>query len=306
MVIILGMSGILFLAFVLFASIALFKFGQDRDVETFKKGNSVFGSSDAVGVVELQGVILDSKETLKNLSKFEERSEVKAIVMRLDSPGGAVAPSQEIYQAVKNYKKPVVMSMGSVAASGAFYISAAGKKVFANPGTLTGSIGVIMEFVNLEKLYDWAKVKRYSLTSGRYKAMGSSYKSMTPEERELLQQMIDEVLHQFAQAVATGRHMKLADVMKVADGRIMNGEQAKNYKLVDELGGIDDAIQEAAKLGGIKGKPRVVYPRQEHGLDFLDLVLDKNTTEDMKQSLNTVIEKGLFRPGLYWLWAGAR
>src|SRR4029077_13140783 len=145
-------------------------------------------------------------------------SDVKAIVLRLNSPGGAVAPSQEIYQAVKNYKKPIVASMSSVAASGAYYVACGAKKVYANPGTITGSIGVIMEFANLEKLYEWAKIKRFSIKTGRFKDVGAEYREMTADERALLQNMVDDVLSQFTLAVSEGRNIPLETVKEIADG----------------------------------------------------------------------------------------
>lgn len=283
--------------------------------------SSLFGRG-SVGVVEVNGVILDSKKTLAKLEKFEENEQVKAVVVRLNSPGGAVAPSQEIYQAVKNYKKPLVVSMGSIAASGAFYVACGAKKVYANPGTMTGSIGVIMEFANLEKLYQWAKIQRYVVKTGKFKDVGAEYREMTPEEKGLIQRMVDDVLGQFKSAIATGRKLSMEQVTQVADGRIFSGSQAKEAHLVDELGTITDAIQEAAKLGGIKGKPSVVYgERQKRG--WMDFVMDDSTWTDGSDS--SLAGGGIFRvlallrrlgdqiapseqteasnfvPGLYWL-----
>jgi protease-4 len=287
-------------------------------------GSSSFFSSGAVGVVEINGVIMDSKKTLRRLERFEEESQIKAVVLRLNSPGGSVAPSQEIYEYVKHYKKPIVVSMGSVAASGAYYIACGAKKIFANPGTITGSIGVIMEFANLEKLYDWAKVQRYSLKTGKYKDAGADYRSMQPEEKALLQSMIDDVLIQFKQAVSTGRNLTLNEVSAIADGRILSGNQAKAAHLVDELGTIRDAIDEAAQLGQIKGKPHVIYAeKQKKGL--LDLVLDSDdsSVNESSQSLGvsgkTVLSlisaigqvvgkssgESRSMPGVYWIWNGA-
>lgn len=298
---------------------------------------SFFGG-EAVGVIELNGVILDSKKTLKRLERFEQDDRIKSVVLRLNSPGGAVAPSQEIYQAVKEYQKPVVVSMGSVAASGAYYISCGASKVFANPGTLTGSIGVIMEFANLEKLYDWAKVERYAIKSGKFKDTGSEYRAMTPEEKALFQAMVNDILRQFKEAVITGRGLTEDQVSKIADGRVFSGYQAYEAHLVDELGSLHDAVVEAGKLGGIKGKPTVVYSEKQK--KWWDLLLEDPSEQEGSSSLlgsslshfwpkkldgeSDMASKFLFRfismviganggmnslsspqrqPGLYWIWS---
>ncbi len=279
------------------------------------------GSGGSVGVIELTGVIMDSKKFLKQLDKFEEDDDIKAVVVRLNSPGGAVGPSQEIYDAVRRFKKPIVSSMGSIAASGAFYVAMGTKKVFANAGTITGSIGVIMEFANLEKLYEWARIKRYVIKTGKFKDAGSEYREMTSEERALLQGMIDDVLLQFKQAVVDGRKLTMEKVTSVADGRIFSGSQAKKEKLVDELGGLHEAVAEAARLGGLKGKPEVVYPEKGRGR-LMDLLLDQAGDESRSESKasvrSTLIERllhnflegnsldsNLSGPGIYWLWRGA-
>ncbi|MGK5089031.1 signal peptide peptidase SppA, partial [Bdellovibrionota bacterium FG-2] len=259
------------------------------------------------------------------LEQFEESDEIKAVVLRLNSPGGAVAPSQEIYEAVKAYKKPIIASMSSVAASGAFYVACGAQRVFANPGTITGSIGVIMEFINLEKLYEWAKVQRYSIKTGVFKDAGAEYREMTAPERALLQAMVDDVLTQFKQAIVTGRKLPAAEVDAIADGRIFSGAQAKAVKLVDELGTLHDAIAEAGKLGKIKGKPRVVYPEKKRSR-LLSMLLDDHDSADEESSSNfggmggslgnsiAGIVKGAVpprdaqgvTPGIYWLWNPAR
>lgn len=282
---------------------------------------SLFGGG-AVAVIELNGVIMESKKILKTLERHAEDSQVKAVVLRMNSPGGSVAPSQEIYQAVKAYKKPVVVSMGSVAASGAYYIACGATRVFANPGTITGSIGVIMEFANLEKLYEWAKIQRYSIKTGKFKDAGAEYRGMLPEERALLQSMVNDVLEQFKRAVMEGRELTAAQVSAVADGRILSGHQAKKAKLVDELGGIEEAITAAAKLGKIKGKPNVIYPEREKR-KLLDLLLDDRALDDGSEESQSrgwlaswigrlvghpagLIQNPILglSPGIYWLWTG--
>ncbi|MCM2322255.1 MAG: signal peptide peptidase SppA [Oligoflexia bacterium] len=278
--------------------------------------------SGTVAVVELNGVIMDSRKMLKKLERLEEDGDVTAVVLRLNSPGGAVAPSQEIYEAVKKFKKPLVASMGSVAASGAYYIACGAKKIYANPGTITGSIGVIMEFANLAKLYEWAKVERYSIKTGKFKDVGATYRAMPPEERALLQGMVDDVLGQFKQAIVDGRKLAPAHVAAIADGRIFSGNQAKSAKLVDELGTLQDAVNGVAKLAGIKGKPEVVYAddlKRRRLLDFL--IDDMSKDEDSETSRSGVAEVvsgvlglprqgdawsvGALPQGIYWLWRGS-
>ncbi|NDD92046.1 signal peptide peptidase SppA [bacterium] len=310
---ILGVSGALFLVFVFLSG----KLILDQGGSGGGAASKMIGSRKKVGVIELNGVILESKKVLKQLDKFSEDSSVKAVVLRLNSPGGAVAPSQEIYEAVKKYDKPLVVSMSSVAASGAYYIAAGSKRVFANPGTLTGSIGVIMQFTNMEKLYEWAKISRYSIKTGKFKDAGAEYRSMTAEERALLQGLIDDTLVQFKRAVADGRKLTAVEVDAVADGRIFSGAQAKALKLVDELGTLQDAIEEAAKLGLIDGKPKVVYPdRGRQGL--AEWLINQDSEDSESQgSWGTALQSALtqfiygvlsipnppvrLQPGVYWL-----
>lgn len=218
----------------------------------------------SVGVVKLKGVIMDSHKTLKELKEFEEDSSVKAVLLRIDSPGGAVGPSQEIHDAVLRVKKtkPVVASFESVAASGGFYVAVAAQKIVSNAGTLTGSIGVIMDFANLSELYKWAKVDRYVVKSGKFKDVGSDSRPMTPEEKELLQSLIGNVYEQFLKAVADGRKLPIDVVRPYADGRILTGEQAFQAKLVDRLGGLDAALEEIRVLAKMDAKQKLnlIYP----------------------------------------------
>jgi protease IV len=227
-----------------------------------------FAKGDRVGVVEVVGVISDGKNTLKELREFADNDGIRAIVVRVDSPGGAVGPSQEIYEAIQSLraKKHVVVSMGSVAASGGFYIACAGEKVFANPGTLTGSIGVISEFPNVTGLLRWAGISMQTITAGKMKDVGSPFREMTADERSYLQAMLADVHEQFIGAVASGRSLSEDEVRKFADGRVFTGRKAKELKLVDELGGLQDAVRAAGKLAGIRGEPRMEYPRKERAL----------------------------------------
>ena len=214
---------------------------------------------DRVALIRVEGVILDAQATISELKHYSENPLVKAIVLRIDSPGGGVVPSQEIHDAVKRVKnksnKAVIASMGTVAASGGYYIAAATDRIIANPGTLTGSIGVIMEMANFEGLMKKVGVEGVVIKSGRFKDVGSPIRKMSEEERKLLQSVMDDVHHQFIQAVADGRSLEVSEVEPLADGRIYTGRQAKALGLVDEMGSMEDAVLAAAKTAGITGKP---------------------------------------------------
>jgi len=232
-------------------------------------------TEDRIALIRIEGVIVDSQATVGELKKFGENPSIKAIVLRIDTPGGGVVPSQEIYDAVKRVRnksnKAVIASMGSVAASGGYYIAAATDRIVANPGTLTGSIGVIMETVNLEGLLQKIGVEGVIIKSGKYKDVGSPLRKMSAEERGLLQAVMDDVHKQFIEAVAEGRAMEHRAAQVLADGRIFTGRQAKEAKLVDELGDLEDAIQLAAEVVGIEGEPKVVEPRRRFSLrELLD------------------------------------
>jgi protease IV len=228
-----------------------------------------------VAVVRIEGVILDSREAIEELRKFRDNPSIKAIVLRIDSPGGGVVPSQEIYAEVLKArtegKVKIIASMGNLAASGGYYIAAATDKIVANPGTLTGSIGVIMELANVQGLLEKVGVQSVVIKSGKHKDLASPFRTMSPEERALLQSVLDDVHDQFIQAVAAGRAMKVEQVRDLADGRIFTGRQAKAAKLVDELGDLQDAIKLAARMVGIVGEPRVIETRKRFSLrDLLD------------------------------------
>jgi protease IV len=234
-----------------------------------------------IGIVEAKGTIgeagpagIDSDKVVKLLKKYEKDDDVKAIVLRVDSPGGAVAPSQEIHDAVKRIKasKKVVVSMGGMAASGGYYISAPADRIFAEPGTLTGSIGVIFLHFNVRGLLEWAKVEETTLKSGKYKDTLSPFRPIQETDREEIQSISDDVYSQFVQAVAQGRGMPEARVREIADGRIYTGKRARELKLVDELGGFDDAVAAAWGLAGQSGEPKVQYPPRERELSLRDLV----------------------------------
>ena len=230
---------------------------------------------DRVALIRVEGAILDAHDTVTELKRFGKSPSVKAIVLRIDSPGGGVVPSQEIHDAVKSvrdkHQKKVVASMGTIAASGGYYIAVATDQIVANPGTLTGSIGVIMELANLRGLLQKVGVESVVVKSGRYKDLASPFRKMSKEDRRILQSVLDDVHQQFIQAVAEGRSLPFADVEPLADGRIFTGRQAIEVKLVDGLGNLDDAIELAAELAGIEGEPSVIEPRERLSIrDFLE------------------------------------
>jgi protease-4 len=232
-------------------------------------------SDDRIAVIRIEGVILDAQQTVGDLKNFGESPAVKAIVLRIDSPGGGVVPSQEIYEAVKRvrdkHNKTVVASMGTVAASGGYYIAVGTDRIVANPGTLTGSIGVIMELANVEGLLKKIGVESLVVKSGQYKDIGSPFRKMGEDDRRILQTVMDDVHRQFIEAVAEGRSLKIDEVRVIADGRIFTGRQAKDAKLVDDLGDLAEAIKVAAEMAGIEGEPRVVEPKRRFSIrDWLD------------------------------------
>lgn len=247
------------------------------------------GGGEKIGVIEVLGPIGDSKKTVEELKEFREAEDVKAIVVRVDSPGGAVGPSQEIYDAIlaTRQKKSVVVSMGSMAASGGFYIACAGEKVFANKGTLTGSIGVIMQVPNVSGVLKWAGVEMNTITAGNMKDSGSPFRPMTEAEREHFKTMLADVHEQFIEAVKEGRGLSDEDVRPHADGSVFSGKQAKEWKLVDELGGLEAAIAEAASLAKIPGEPEVVYPKKERR--FLMDLLNEEEASSMVHKLSQAL-----------------
>jgi len=227
-----------------------------------------------VAVVEVEGLIVDAERVVRELEEHVEDPSVRAIVVRIQSPGGLVAPTQEIYDAITRARgrdKPVVASMGAVAASGGYYLATASTRIVANPGTLTGSIGVIMQLPEIEGLLKKVGVRYEVIKAGRHKDVGSIARPMTAEERTILQGLLDDVYDQFVTAVAKGRNLERQAVLALADGRVYSGRRARELSLVDELGGLEEAVRVAGELAGIPGKPRVVRPRRPFRLtDVLD------------------------------------
>ncbi len=218
-----------------------------------------------VAIVEVEGVIVDADSIIQELNEHRDNPSVRAVVVRVNSPGGVVAPTQEIYAAIQRVRKsdkPVVASLGSVAASGGYYVASAADRIYANPGTLTGSIGVVMQMANVEGLLKKVGVEYVVVKSGQYKDIGNFARTMTPDERRILQAVLDDVYGQFVDAVASGRKLDRETVLGFADGRIVSGQQAKQLRMVDALGGLDDAIEEAAKLAKLPPKPKLILPRR--------------------------------------------
>ena len=227
----------------------------------------IFISGPKIGIVEIKTPIIDSKHIVKNLNYFNEKSNVVGIVIRLDTPGGGVAASQEIYQKVKNIsdksEKPIIASMGGVAASGGYYIALGADTILANPGTTTGSIGVILGYPMISELMDKVGVKYESITSGTLKDAGSIFKDLSNNERKYFQQLIDDLHQQFITTVSYERKLPFEKVKKLANGQIFSGRQAKNAQLIDMLGTFEDAINIAANKAGHYGTPHIVYPPKE-------------------------------------------
>lgn len=239
-------------------------------------GPSFSLSNNQVAVLDLEGIILDSKGFVQELEVFGKAGGVRAVVLRINSPGGGVAAAQEIYEAVQRFRaetgKKVVVSMASVAASGGYYVACGSDRIFANPGSITGSIGVIAEWYNYGELLQWAKLQDIVFKSGEFKDTGSPTRPLTDAEKEYFQNLIDNMYGQFVAAVAANRNMSEDDVRKLADGRVFTGQQAKDNGLIDELGALEDAVISAGKLAGIVGKPRTVSPPKRK-ITLLDLLL---------------------------------
>src|ERR1700682_1952785 len=234
------------------------------------------GFGDRIGVVDLDGVILSPQPVVGQLKKFGDDSSIKAIILHVNSPGGGVAASEEIYREVRRIreekKKRIVVSIETVGSSGAYYVAAASNKIYADHGSIVGSIGVIAQWVNYGDLLKWAKLKDIVLKTGELKDTGNPSRDLTPAEHAYMQSLIDNMFGQFVQAVADGRSMKFGDVKAIADGKVWTGEQAKSLKLIDEVGDFEAAVADTAKSGGVKGGPWLVHPDKDRRT-LLDLVL---------------------------------
>lgn len=234
-----------------------------------------------VGVVKIEGAILSSEEAIEDIEEIRKDDSVASVVLRIESPGGSVGASQEILEAVRMLaeEKPVVASMGSVAASGGYYVALGAKQILANPGTITGSIGVRMEHVNVGGLLKWARVEHETLKSGRFKDLGSFDRPLSPADKEILEGVLKNMHVQFKEAVALARNLDMKEVDKLADGRIYTGQEAIKLGLIDRIGGFAQAIKLAAELGGISGEPKLYYPRKGR-IWFMRLVQEAKSIID--------------------------
>lgn len=257
-----------------------------------------FGIKDKIALIRIEGTIVTSEKIIKQLKKYDRDPDIKAIVLRIDSPGGGVAASQEIYDEVKKISskgKIILSSLGSVAASGGYYIAVGTQEILANPGTITGSIGVIMLFPNAQELLKKIGLDTTVIKSGQYKDTGSFARAMTQEEEQLLQSVIDNVYGQFIQVVSTGRNLPPERVRELADGRIFTGEQAKELGLIDKLGNLEDTLNQAASLAGITGRLHIVEEKKERNILFRLLDEKLNSLFDLKNHISPY-------PPLQYLW----
>jgi protease-4 len=246
-------------------------------------------TSSQIALIEIVGSIESSDDIIGQIHRYRDQLNIGGIVVRIDSPGGLVAPTQEIYEELQKLDKPVVASMGGVAASGGYYIACGADKIVANPGSLTGSIGVIFQLPTAEKLLKKVGIGMEVVKSGKYKDTGSITRKISEDERQLLQRTIDDVYNQFIDAIHKGRkdkNLTKKELESIADGRILSGKQAFEMKLVDQLGNLQDAIDLAAKLGGIEGKPKIVKERRRK--PFIERVLGKTSLYPIEETLRTL------------------
>ncbi len=288
------LGGGLFTLFVVAVFSLVYLSFAGRDDESF----TGFGSK--IAVVDLDGVIFSPKQIVPQLKKFADDDSIKAIIIHVNSPGGGVAASEEIYREVKRIrdekKKRIVASIETVGASGAYYVASATNKIYADKGSIVGSIGVIAEWVNYGELLRWAKLNAITMKAGEFKDTGSPTREMTPAEREYMQALIDNMHTQFIQAVADGRHVKEADIRAIANGKVWTGEQALSMKMVDQVTDFEGAVKDTARAVNISGEPTLVYPPKERrsGLDLLF-----GDVSDYLPTREKLLEQQV---GFYYLW----
>jgi protease-4 len=269
-------------------------------LRTNEESTAFRGFGNKIGVVDLEGVIITPKTVVDQLKKFGDDDSIKAIILHVNSPGGGVAASEEIYREVKRIrddkKKRIVASIESVGASGAYYVSSATNKIYADKGSIVGSIGVIAEWVNYGDLLHWAKLKDITMKAGEFKDTGSPTRDMTPAEKEYLQSLIDNMHGQFIQAVADGRKTKFDDIKAIANGKVWTGEQALSMKLIDQVGDFQAAVDDTARSVGIKGEPVLVHPERDRKT-VLDVLFG-----DVSEWLPTREKLLEHHVGFYYLW----
>jgi protease IV len=261
---------------------------------------SITSFGDRIGVVDLDGVILSPQPVVSELKKFGDDSSIKAIILHVNSPGGGVAASEEIYREVKRIrsekKKKIVVSIETVGASGAFYVASASDKIYADQGSVVGSIGVIAEWMNYGDLLKWAKLKNVVIKTGEFKDTGNPARDLTPNEQAYMQSLIDNMFGQFVKAVADGRGLKYDDVKAIANGKVWTGEQALSMKLIDNVGDFETVVADTAKSVGIHGEPTLVHPEKDRKT-LMDLLLG-----DVSQYLPTKEKIFEQQVGFYYLW----
>jgi protease IV len=261
---------------------------------------SLTSFGDRIAVVDLDGVILSPQPVVGQLKKFGDDSSIKAIILHVNSPGGGVAASEEIYREVKRLrsekKKKVVVSIETVGASGAYYVASASDKIFADQGSIVGSIGVIAEWMNYGDLLKWAKLKNVVIKTGEFKDTGNPARDLTPAEQAYMQSLIDNMFGQFIKAVADGRGLKYEDVKSFANGKVWTGEQAQEMKLIDSVGDFETAVADTAKSVGIKGEPTLVRPDKDRRT-LMDLLMG-----DVSQYLPSREKMLEQQVGFYYLW----
>lgn len=288
------LASIIAASFILFIGIILLAFLG----VLYEDNNVALDFGEKIAIIEVHGVISSSANVIRQLKKFGDDSSIPALVIHIDSPGGGVAASQEIYEEIRKVRekgKTIVASMGSLGASGGYYIACAADTIVANPGTITGSIGVIFEIPIIEELLRKVGIRFEVIKSGEMKDAGSFARSITPKEREYLQQVIDDTYDQFVEVVVKERDLAQAQVYKLADGRVFTGRQAQKLKLIDELGDLEDAIEIAAKMAGIKGKPRTIKERVRR-VTFWDVLSESlNKVDELSKAEN-------FSPKLQYLY----
>jgi protease-4 len=264
------------------------------------EGAGLGGFGDRIGVVDLEGVILSPQPVVGQLKKFGDDSSIKAIILHVNSPGGGVAASEEIYREVKRVrtekKKKIVVSIETVGASGAFYVASAADKIYADEGSIVGSIGVIAQWVNYGDLLKWAKLKDVVIKTGEFKDTGNPARDLTPAEQAYMQSLIDNMFGQFIKAVSDGRGLKYDDVKSIANGKVWTGQEAQSMKLIDSIGDFEKAVQDTAKSVGISGEPTLVHPEKDRRT-LLDLLLG-----DVSQYLPTREKLMEQQVGFYYLW----
>jgi len=274
--------------------IFLFSFGSKLVNANFIKQYS--SASGNIGIVEINGMILSSKKIIQDIKTFRDNDSIKAIILRIDSPGGGIGPSQEIYREIIKTRrdKKIITSMGSVAASGGYYIASATHKIIANSGTITGSIGVIMEYANIQEIAKKIGISPVVIKSGEFKDIGSPLRELTDSEKIILQELVDELHLQFVNDAAKARGIEVEKMMKLADGRVYTGQKALKLNLIDRLGNLDDAVQWAGELSGIKGALKPVYPKEEK-ITFIirltetllkDLNISGSVTDNLRYIIN--------------------